>query len=106
MRTAVVAAEAADEALGTAIAAHESAGDPARAVDVGSRHVVEAMTRDARAHDAEVGKTGAEASLGERIDALPEPWRTRTRREIESLKGRIETTIARRRAREGREAGS
>ena len=54
---------------------------------------VEAMTNDALAQRADVPELATDADVDERIAVLPEPWRSRTRHELEILKGRIKNTL-------------
>ena len=67
--------------------------------EMGTRRFVEAMTSDALAHRGELRENVPAATLDERIAALPEPWRTRTRHELEILNDRIMKPIERDRAR-------
>ena len=100
VRTMLVAADADDEAWMAALGTRDAPRrDLDRALEIGTRRFVEAMTRDALAHRADVPETGPAATLDERIAALPEPWRTRTRHELETLKNRIAKTLGRDRPR-------
>ena len=67
-----------------------------RALEIATRRFVEAMTKDALAHRADVRQNVPAATLDERIATLPEPWRTRTRHELETLKDRIAKTLGHR----------
>ena len=92
----LIASDAADQAhlaaLGPRGASHP---DPERAVDIGARRFVETMTADALAERADIGESAPAATLDERVAALPEPWRARTRNELERLKARIAKTVGR-----------
>ena len=51
------------------------------------------MSSDALANRGAAHGHAAQATTDERIAALPEPWRTRTRRELAILTARIESTL-------------
>ena len=96
VRAMLVAADAADEAYAMAVGQSEQPPrDAAEALEIGAKHFVEAMRRDALAHRADVPELAAGAAIDERIAALPEPWRSRTRRELDIVKGRIKHTVDR-----------
>ena len=88
VRTMLVASDAADEAYTKAVGPGESPPrDAAQALEIGERTFVEAMTNDALAQRADVPELATDADVDERIAVLPEPWRSRTRHELEILKG-------------------
>ena len=93
-RTMFVSDAAADAAHARAL---EPPGAPRRDVasvlDLAARDFVEAMTRDARSHGADVAETTPVEAVEARIAALPEPWRSRTRRDIERLTDWVRTSL-------------
>ena len=92
----LVASDTADDAYTTAVGPGErSPRNAAQALEIGVRSFVEAMTREALAQGAAVPELAVDTTVDERIAALPEPWRSRTRRELEALKGRIKQTVDR-----------
>ena len=94
VRTMLVASDAADEAYTTAVGPGERPRrNTAQALEIGERSFVEAMTREALAQGAAVPELAVDAAVDEQIAALPEAWRTRTRRELKALKGRIKQTV-------------
>ena len=94
VRVMLVASDAADEAHTVAVGPREAPRrDAGRAVAIGTRRFVEAMTSDALANRGAPLGHAAQATTDERIAALPEPWRTRTRRDLERLKDQIEKTV-------------
>ena len=96
VRTMLFASDAADEAHAIAVGPPEPPRqDSAGALEIGAASFVDMMRRDALAQRADVPELGADASVDERIAALPEPWRSRTRRELETLTDRITRTLDR-----------
>ena len=96
VRTMLVASDAADDACATAVGPGESPPrNAARALEIGEGNFVETMTREALAQGADVRELAVDAGVDEQIAALPEPWRSRTRRELEALKGWIKQIVER-----------
>ena len=67
--------------------------DVASVLGLAAGHFADAMTRDARSHGADVVETAPAASVEARIAALPEPWRSRTRRDLERLIEWVRTSL-------------
>ena len=65
--------------------------DGTSVLDLAARHFVDAMTRDARSHAADVAATAPAAPVEARIAALPEPWRSRTRHDLARLTDWVRT---------------
>ena len=96
VRTMLFASDADDEAHARAVGPPEPPRhDIAGALEIGAASFVDMMRSDALAQRADVPELGADASVDERIAALPEPWRSRTRRELETLTDRITRTLDR-----------
>jgi hypothetical protein len=96
VRTMRVASDTADDAYTTAVGPGEMPPrNAAQALEIGERSFVEAMTREALAQGADVPELAVDAAVDEQIAALPEPWRSRTRRELEALKGWIKQIVER-----------
>ena len=67
--------------------------DVASVLDFAAGHFVDAMTRDARSHGTDVAETAPAAPVEARIAALPEPWRSRTRHDLERLTDWVRTSL-------------
>lgn len=67
--------------------------DVASVLDLATRHYIDAMTRDARSHGADVAQTTPAATVEVRIAALPEPWRSRTHRDLALLTGWVRMSL-------------
>ena len=92
-RVMVFAHDAADAAHAMALGPPgASRRDAASVLDLAAGQFIDAMTRDARSHGADVAETAPAASVEARIAALPEPWRSRTRHDLELLTDWITTT--------------
>ena len=99
VRVMIVANDAADEAFLAATGPGEAPRrDPERVLEIATTRFVETMTQDALAHRADLPGDAPRPTIAAHIDALPEPWRTRTRRELQSLGRRIEKTVEQDRA--------
>ena len=67
--------------------------DVASVLGLAADHFADAMTRDARSHGADVAETAPAAPIEARIAALPEPWRSRTRHDLERLTDWVRTSL-------------
>ena len=98
-RVMLVSDRAADAAhamvLGQPEPRRASRRDVASVLDLATRHFVDAMTRDARARGASVAEIAPAAPIETRIAALPEPWGSRTRRDLALLTDWVRTTRGR-----------
>ena len=85
-RVMLVSDRAADAAhamvLGQPGPRRASRTDVTTVLDLATRHFVDATTRDARSQGADVAETAPVAPIETRIAALPEPWRSRARRDL------------------------